>query len=70
MGFGAERPHGMDFLKNVETPKLQNPENPRKCQKVVQNGSTKVLPGSRQVRTGQNCVPNPMETLPDPKTTP
>ena len=68
MGFWAERPQGIDFSKNVEISNIQNPENPKNCRKVVRNGSGKVLPGSRQVRMRQNCVPNPMECLPEPKT--
>ena len=60
MGFWAERPQGMDFFEKCRSARKSKS---KKCQKIVRNGSGKVLPGSRQVRTGQNCVANPMECL-------
>ena len=58
MGFWAERPHGIDFFEKCRKAKNEKSGN---CRKIVRNGSGKVLPGSRQVRMGQNCVANPME---------
>ena len=59
--------------RNPKIPKASNKcaKNVRKTKQIKnkkRNGSGKVLPGSRQVRVDQNCAPNPMECLPEPKT--
>ena len=59
-----ERPHGIDFFEKCSISKNRNPEN---CPKMFRNGSRKMIWGSREVRKGQNCAPDAMEALPDPK---
>ena len=48
---------------------VQNPRNPElKIKQMFRNGSRKMLPRPRDLRVDQNCAPNPMECLPEPKT--
>ncbi len=53
---------GVHFFKKDEPPRFSREGAP-----PAERGAGKVLLGSRQVRMGQKCVPNPMETFPDPK---
>ena len=62
-----ERPHGIDFFEKSWISKNRNQKNDKICPKVGWNGLRTIIRGSREVRKGQNCAPDAMEALPDPK---
>ena len=66
-GIGLNGHMGLTFSKKVGFRKVEIQTNIEHCPKIVRNGSRKMIWGSREVRKGQNCAPDAMEALPDPK---
>ena len=55
------------FRKKLDFEKSKSKKNNKNCPKICWNGFRKMIGGSREVRKGQNCAPNPLEGLPDLK---
>ena len=66
-GIGLNGHMGSTFSKRVEFRKVAIPKNDENWSKIIRNGSRKMILRSGDLRKEQNCVPNPLEGLPDLK---
>ena len=64
-GIGLNGHMGSTFSKRLEFRKIEIPKNIKNRPKMIRNGSRKMILRSGDLRKEQNCVPNPLEGLPD-----